>query len=88
MKDLKDVVADLKQGDGTAGLLLSDTLMRQSLFKSAVNIEQEQIVSIRTRKCLKLISSLKNTSRNLSATNKKRQKINRINTWAHMKKIL
>ena len=40
MKDLKVVVDDMKNGDGTAGLVLKDTLLRQSLFKSATNIEQ------------------------------------------------
>lgn len=40
MKDLKTVVDDMKEGDGTAGLLLTDTLLRQSLFQSAKNIEQ------------------------------------------------
>lgn len=40
MKDLQLVVDDLKDGEGTAGLILSDTILREKLFKSASNIEQ------------------------------------------------
>ena len=40
MAELRDVVDNVKQGDGTAGLVLTDTLLRQSLFKTATNIEQ------------------------------------------------
>ena len=40
MAELKDVVDNVKQGDGTVGLVLTDTLLRQSLFKTATNIEQ------------------------------------------------
>jgi phospholipid/cholesterol/gamma-HCH transport system substrate-binding protein len=40
MRDLETIVGKMKQGDGTAGLLLTDTVLRQRLFKSATNIEQ------------------------------------------------
>ena len=40
MEDLKDVIGNMKRGDGTAGMLLTDTLLRNSLHKSIANIEQ------------------------------------------------
>ncbi len=40
MNELRSVVTDLKQGEGTAGLILADTSLRQSLFRSATNIEE------------------------------------------------
>src|SRR5690606_41546283 len=38
--ELKDIVDNIRQGDGTAGMVLADTVMREKLFKTALNLEQ------------------------------------------------
>jgi phospholipid/cholesterol/gamma-HCH transport system substrate-binding protein len=40
ISDLQKVVDEVKRGEGTAGLILADSAFRQSLYNSAMNIEQ------------------------------------------------
>lgn len=40
VQELQLVVNDMKQGEGTAGLILTDTLLRTTLMNSAQNIEE------------------------------------------------
>jgi phospholipid/cholesterol/gamma-HCH transport system substrate-binding protein len=40
MEDLKLVIENMKQGEGTAGMLLTDSTLKNSLEKSFNNVEQ------------------------------------------------
>ena len=40
MEDLNNVIDNMKQGEGTAGMLLTDTLLRNSLYNSIINFEE------------------------------------------------
>ena len=40
MENLESVISKLKEGEGTAGLLLADTTLRNKLVRSALNVEQ------------------------------------------------
>jgi len=40
VQDLKSVMAGIREGQGTAGLLLKDSTLRKTLSNSAFNLEQ------------------------------------------------
>ncbi len=40
MENLESVIAKLKEGEGTAGLLLADTTLRNTLLRSGQNVEE------------------------------------------------
>jgi len=40
MNNLESLIEDLRSGQGTAGLLISDTILRDALMQSALQVQQ------------------------------------------------
>jgi phospholipid/cholesterol/gamma-HCH transport system substrate-binding protein len=80
MQRTTTVIGNMKQGEGTAGMILTDTLFRKSLYQSIINVEEgterfnENMEALRSnflfRKYFKKLDKEKKNAANTTANKK------------------